>query len=135
MLKENKMNIGELSKETGVSTKLIRHYEEIGLIPKAARSTSGYRKYSDNDVYVLRFIKRGRNLGFPMKEIKQLLGLWRNKGRSSKDVKALALSHLKNLDRKIHELQEMAETLRHLAKNCHGDNRPGCPIIDSLEYS
>lgn len=127
------MNIGELSKASGVSTKLIRHYESIGLISKATRNLSGYRQYSENDIHILRFVKRGRILGFSMKEIKQLLGLWKNKGRSSKDVKALALVHLKALENKIHELQEMAETLRHLSKNCHGDHRPDCPIIESLE--
>jgi MerR family gold-responsive transcriptional activator of gol and ges genes len=127
------MNIGELSKASGVSSKLIRHYESIGLISKASRSMSGYRQYGENDVHILRFIKRGRVLGFPMKEIKQLLGLWKNKGRSSKDVKALAISHLRILENKILELQEMADTLRHLSRNCHGDHRPSCPIIESLE--
>lgn len=127
------MNIGELSKASGVSPKLIRHYESTGLITKASRNLSGYRQYSENDVHVLRFVKRGRILGFPMKEIKHLLGLWKNKGRSSKDVKALAVVHLRVLENKILELQEMADTLRHLARNCHGDHRPDCPIIDSLE--
>lgn len=127
------MNIGELSKASGVSTKLIRHYESTGLISKASRNLSGYRQYSENDVHVLRFVKRGRILGFPMKEIKQLLGLWKNKGRSSKDVKALAVVHLRVLENKILELQEMADTLRHLARNCHGDHRPDCPIIENLE--
>lgn len=128
------MNIGELSKASGVSAKLIRHYEAIGMIPKASRTRSGYRQYSENDVHILRFIKRGRGLGFPMKEIKQLLGLWKNKGRSSKDVKALAVVHLKSLENKILELQEMADTLRHLSRTCHGDNRPECPILESLEH-
>lgn len=127
------MNIGELSKESGVSAKLIRHYESIGLISKASRAASGYRQYSENDVHILRFVKRGRNLGFPMKEIKQLLGLWKNKGRSSKDVKALAVVHLQTLENKILELQEMADTLRHLSRTCHGDHRPECPIIENLE--
>lgn len=127
------MNIGELSKSSGVSAKLIRHYESIGLISKASRTRSGYRQYGENDVHILRFIRRGRSLGFPMKEIKQLLSLWKNTGRSSKDVKALALVHLENLENRILELQEMAATLRHLARNCHGDNRPDCPIIESLE--
>lgn len=127
------MNIGELSKASGVSTKLIRHYESIGLISKATRTRSGYRQYGENDVHILSFIRRGRNLGFPMKEIKQLLSLWKNKSRSSKDVKALAMAHLKNLEIKIAELQEMASTLRHLSMNCHGDHRPDCPIIVNLE--
>lgn len=127
------MNIGELSKASGVSAKLIRHYESIGLISKASRTRSGYRQYGENDVHILRFIRRGRSFGFPMKEIKQLLGLWKNKGRSSKDVKALAVVHLRSLENKILELQEMADTLRHLSRNCHGDHRPDCPIIENLE--
>ncbi len=127
------MNIGSLAKESGVSTKLIRHYESIGLIPKASRSASGYREYTESDIHILRFVKRGRKLGFAMKEIKQLLGLWRNKTRTSKEVKALALSHLRILENKILEIQEMADNLRHLARNCHGDHRPHCPIIESLE--
>ena len=127
------MNIGELAKSSGVSAKLIRHYEDIGLISKAARSTSGYRQYSENDVHILKFVKRGRLLGFSMKEIKQLLSLWKNKTRSSKDVKSMAVQHLRTLENKILELQEMADTLRFLARNCHGDNRPDCPIIENLE--
>ena len=127
------MNIGELAKSTGVSAKLIRHYESIGLISKASRSTSGYRNYSENDVNILIFVKRSRNLGFPIKEIKQLLSLWKNKGRTSKEVKALATEHLKTLEEKIAELQYMVNTLKHLSKNCHGDDRPGCPILESLE--
>ncbi len=127
------MNIGELAKASGVNAKLIRHYESIKLIPKAARTSSGYRVYSENDVHVLRFVKRARNLGFGMKEIQKLIGLWRNRSRASKEVKTLALTHLKNLEAKIHELQEIAGTLRHLAQNCHGDHRPDCPIIVDLE--
>ena len=127
------MNIGQLAKESGVNAKLIRHYESIGLIPKASRTLAGYRQYNENDVYILRFVKRARTLGFPMKEIKQLLGLWRNKTRNSKDVKALALIHLRTLEAKILELQAMADSLRHLSKNCHGDHRPDCPILEDLE--
>lgn len=128
------MTIGDLAKQSGVSAKLIRHYETTGVISKATRSTSGYRQYSENDVHILRFVKRARNLGFPMKEIKQLLGLWKNKVRSSKDVKSLAVVHLRSLENKILELQEMADTLRHLARTCHGDHRPDCPIIETLEH-
>lgn len=127
------MTIGELAKHSGVSAKLIRHYESIGLIAKATRTHSGYRQYAANDVHILRFIKRSRSLGFPMKEIKQLLGLWKNKSRASKDVKALALRQLQDLENKIVELQEMANSLRHLARTCHGDSRPDCPIIENLE--
>lgn len=129
------MNIGELAAKSGVNAKLIRHYESIGLIAKATRTESGYRQYSENDVHILKFVKKARSLGFPMKEIKQLLGLWRNKGRASKDVKALATSHLLTLENKILELQEMANTLRHLSRSCHGDQRPDCPILKSLELS
>lgn len=127
------MNIGELATSSGVNAKLIRHYESIGLIPKAARTESGYRAYSKIDIQFLRFIKRARGLGFSMKEIKTLLGLWRNKSRASKEVKALALAHLKDLEDKIAEMQEMAANLRLLARNCHGDARPNCPILNNLE--
>lgn len=127
------MNIGALAKSSGVNAKMIRHYESIGVIPKPARSLSGYRRYSENDVHVLRFVKRARGLGFTMPEIKKLVGLWRNKQRASKEVKALALAHLKDLEQKIQELQEMAGTLRMLAQHCHGDNRPECPILAGLE--
>jgi Cu(I)-responsive transcriptional regulator len=127
------MNIGELAEASGVNAKLIRHYESIGLIPKASRSEAGYRKYADNDIHILKFVKRARSLGFSMKEIKKLIGLWRNKTRASKDVKEMATVQLEALETKIKELQEMANTLRHLAKNCHGDHRPDCPIITELE--
>ncbi len=127
------MNIGELAKSSGVNAKLIRHYESIGLIPKASRSGSGYRVYSESDIQFLRFIKRARSLGFSMKEIKKLIGLWRNKSRASKEVKALALTHIQGLESKIEEMQEMVSSLRVLARNCHGDDRPDCPIIKGLE--
>jgi MerR family gold-responsive transcriptional activator of gol and ges genes len=126
------MNIGSLSKSSGVNAKLIRHYESIGLIPRASRSPSGYRVYSENDVQFLRFVKRARSLGFSMKEIKKLLGLWRNKSRASKEVKAMALSHIKELEAKIAEMREMAENLKSLAKSCHGDSLPDCPILNDL---
>jgi MerR family copper efflux transcriptional regulator len=126
------MNIGEAAAASGVNAKLIRHYESIGTIPKASRSESGYRVYSDSDVHILTFVKRGRTLGFSMAEIKKLVGLWRNKSRSSSDVKSLALAHIKELERKISELEAMTKTLRQLAKCCHGDNRPECPILDAL---
>ncbi len=127
------MNIGELSKSSGVNAKLIRHYESIGLIPKAARSESGYRKYGETDIHILKFIKRGRSLGFSMKEIKKLINLWRNRSRASSEVKALAMAHVKELEEKISELQGMADALKHLARTCHGDHRPDCPIIQDLE--
>ncbi len=127
------MTIGELAKSSGVNAKLIRHYESIGVVPKPGRTDSGYRIYSKTDIQFLKFIKRARGLGFSMKEIKKLIGLWRNKSRASKDVKALALTHVKTLDAKILEMQEMADSLRLLARNCHGDARPDCPILSSLE--
>lgn len=129
------MTIGELAKSSGVNAKLIRHYESIGVVPKPSRTDSGYRIYSKTDIQFLKFIKRARGLGFSMKEIKKLIGLWRNKSRASKDVKALALTHVKALDTKILEMQEMADSLRLLARNCHGDTRPDCPILNSLENS
>lgn len=126
------MNIGDLAKASGVNAKLIRHYESIGLIPKASRTTSGYRVYSENDIQFLRFIRRARGLGFSMKEIKKLLSLWRNRSRASRDVKALVQEHLRNLEAKIAELQEMTATLRSLSSCCHGDQRPDCPILENL---
>lgn len=127
------MNIGEIAKSSGVNAKLIRHYESIGLIPKAARTESGYRFYKESDVQFLRFIKRARGLGFSMKEIKTLLGLWRNKSRKSQDVKTLANKHIKDLEIKILEMQEMVDNLKSLSHNCHGDSRPECPILNTLE--
>ncbi|EPG65655.1 Cu(I)-responsive transcriptional regulator [Leptospira wolffii] len=127
------MNIGELSKISGVSAKLVRHYESIGLIPKAIRTNSGYRVYGENDAHSLIFIKRARNLGFSLPEIKKLLGLWRNKTRASSQVKSLALGHVKEMQSKISELQSMCDTLSNLAKHCHGDHRPDCPILEDLE--
>lgn len=126
------MNIGEAAKLSGVNSKLIRHYEETGIIPKARRSASGYRVFSESDVNVLTFIKRARGLGFSMKEIKKLVSLWKNKSRASSKVKVIALNHVEALEKKIFELQSMVKTLKHLAKHCHGDDRPDCPILDEL---
>jgi MerR family gold-responsive transcriptional activator of gol and ges genes len=126
------MNIGEAAKISGVNAKLIRHYESIGIIPKASRSRGGYRTYAEADVHILSFVKRARNLGFSMKEIKKLVSLWRNKNRSSAEVKSLAVKHVVEMEQKITELQQMVKTLRHLAKTCHGDHRPDCPILNSL---
>lgn len=126
------MNIGEAAKASGVNAKLIRHYESIGLIPKARRSVSGYRVYAEADVHILAFVRRARSLGFSMKEIKKLVDLWRNKRRASAEVKKMALNHVHALETKIAELQSMASTLRHLAEHCHGDERPDCPILDDL---
>lgn len=126
------MNIGEAAKISGVNAKLIRHYESIGIVPKASRTESGYRVYSDSDVHTLTFVRRARGLGFSMKEIKKLVGLWRNRSRASADVKALAQTHIEELEEKITELEAMRDTLKHLARNCHGDNRPNCPIVEEL---
>lgn len=127
------MNIGRAADASGVNAKMIRHYESIGLIPKASRSGSGYRVYGEADVRVLAFVRRARSLGFSMAEIKKLVGLWRNRSRASADVKALAQAHIRSLERKIQELEAMRDALAHLARNCRGDRRPECPILDSLE--
>lgn len=126
------MNIGEAAKLSGVNAKLIRHYESIGIIPKASRSDAGYRTYSETEIHILSFVKRSRNLGFSMKEIKKLVSLWRNKGRASSEVKNLAIKHIDEMEQKVLELQSMVKTLKHLAKTCHGDKRPDCPILNDL---
>ncbi len=126
------MNIGAIAERSGVPAKTIRYYESIGLIGSAARTANGYRSYGDLDLHTLRFIKRARNLGFSVEEVRDLLDLWRNRDRSSADVKALAANHLGMLDRKIAELVEMRGTLAHLVSCCHGDDRPDCPILDDL---
>ena len=125
-------NIGQAAQASGVSAKMIRHYEEIGLIGKALRGESGYRRYTAPEVHTLRFIKQARNLGFSIKQIGALLGLWQNQARSSSQVKALALEHIAELERKIVEMQAMKATLERLARDCHGDGRPECPILDEL---
>jgi MerR family gold-responsive transcriptional activator of gol and ges genes len=126
------MNIGKAARVSGVNAKLIRHYESIGIIPKAQRTDSGYRVYSENEVHILTFVKRARSLGFSMAEIKRLVGLWRNKSRASAEVKSLALNHIQVLETKISELEHMAKTLRQLARSCRGDDRPSCPILEDF---
>jgi MerR family copper efflux transcriptional regulator len=126
------MNIGEASRQSGVSAKMIRHYETLRLLPKVARSDAGYRRYDEAAVHTLRFIRRARDLGFGMKEIEALLNLWRNRRRASADVKRIALAHADDLQRRIAEMQAMKRTLEHLAHCCHGDERPDCPILDDL---
>ncbi|MBL8788853.1 MAG: Cu(I)-responsive transcriptional regulator [Rhizobiales bacterium] len=126
------MNIGEAAKATGLSTKMIRHYEGTGLLRPPVRTRSGYRVYSDEDVHTLHFIRRARDLGFSVRQMADLLALWQNRKRSSADVKRLALAHADSLELKMRELQDMAEALRHLARHCHGDSRPACPIIAEL---
>jgi MerR family copper efflux transcriptional regulator len=126
------MTIGQAAKSSAVSAKMIRHYESIGLLPKAHRTDAGYRLYDETDVHTLRFIQRARSLGFPLETIRTLLALWRNRRRSSAQVKDLAQRHVAELERKIAEMQAMVRTLKHLAHNCHGDERPDCPILDDL---
>jgi len=129
------MNIGEAAKASGINAKLIRHYESIGIIPKASRSDSGYRRYSENDVHILTFVRRSRSMGFSMKEIKKLVNLWRNRTRASSEVKKMTLTHLDNIERKISDLQAIRSTLLNLANHCHGDDRPACPILEDLSQS
>ena len=127
------MKIGQASTASGVSERMIRHYEKIGLMPKAARRDSGYRDYDERDVNTLLFIRRARDLGFPIEEIGKLLALWQNRGRASADVKALALARAAELKRKAKALDAMRRSLEHLAATCHGDDRPDCPILGGLE--
>lgn len=127
------MKIGEVSLASGVSQRMVRHYEKIGLIPPAVRRDSGYRDYDQRDVHTLQFIGRARDLGFPIEEIRQLLALWNDRSRASADVKALALARAVELKRKAQELDAMRRSLEHLADRCHGDDRPDCPILGGLE--
>lgn len=126
------MNIGDAANASGVSTKMIRYYEATGLIAPAPRTPSGYRDYSENDVHVLRFIRRARDLGFSAERMVELLALWQERDRASADVKRIALEHIEELERKAAELAAMSQTLRHLAEHCHGDERPECPILEDL---
>lgn len=128
------MNIGEASKASGVSAKMIRYYESVGLIPAAGRTLSGYRVYTSTEVQMLRFIRRSRDLGFPVEKIEDLLALWRDRTRHSADVKRLALDQIEGLERKVLEMQGMIDTLRHLADACGGDHHPDCPILEDLGH-
>lgn len=128
------MNIGEAAKASGVSAKMIRYYESIGLVPAAGRTGSGYRVYSGTEVQMLRFIRRSRDLGFPVEKIEELLALWRDRSRQSADVKRLALDQIDGLERKVQEMQGMIDTLRHLADACCGDHHPDCPILEDLGH-
>ena len=127
------MKIGAASAASGVSQRMIRHYEGIGLITKAVRRDSGYRDYDASDVHTLRFIGRARDLGFAIEEIRQLLGLWNDRSRASADVKALATARAEELKRKERAIHAMRRSLENLARNCHGDDRPDCPILHDLE--
>lgn len=126
------MNISQVAKASGLSARMIRHYEQIGLVPAPARSESGYRQYTQTDLHSLRFIRSAREMGFSMEQIAQLLMLWQDRSRSSSEVKRLAQQHLQELEQKIADLQAMRNTLADLANCCHGDDRPDCPIIESL---
>ncbi len=126
------MNIGDAAKASGVSAKMIRYYESIALIPAPNRTGSGYRVYSPTEVQMLRFIRRSRDLGFPVGKIEELLALWRDRTRHSADVKRLATDQIDGLERRVREMQAMIDTLRHLADACCGDHRPDCPILADL---
>ena len=125
-------NIGEAARRSGVSAKMVRHYESLGLLPTVQRTESGYRQYGEAEVHTLRFIRRARDLGFSMDEIGQLLKLWQNRRRSSAEVRRIASRHIEDLSRKLAEMEAMRRTLQHLVHCCHGDERPDCPILDEL---
>jgi MerR family copper efflux transcriptional regulator len=131
---ETTMNIGQAADRSGVSAKMVRHYENLGLLPRIRRTESGYRQYAKKEVHTLRFIRSARDLGFGMAEISELVKLWQNRRRASADVKRIALSHVADLDRRMKELAAMKRTLERLADCCLGDERPDCPILDELAY-
>ena len=124
--------IGAAAQASGVSAKMVRHYEALGLLGEVARTEAGYRQYTPADIHTLRFIKRSRDLGFSMAEIGELVGLWRDRQRASADVKRVATGHLLDLEQRIAALQDMRKTLQDLMQHCHGDARPECPILDQL---
>jgi MerR family copper efflux transcriptional regulator len=126
------MNIGEASKSSGISAKMIRYYESIGLISPAGRTDSGYRVYSEHDLHTLHFVRRARDLGFSVEQMNELLALWKDRSRASADVKRIALEHVQELERKAEALRDMAATLKHLAAHCQGNDRPDCPILEGL---
>lgn len=126
------MNIGEAAEAAGVSTKMIRHYEQIGLVPAAARTDSGYRQYTERDISVLRFIRQSRRLGFSIEQIAELLGLWSDAHRTSRSVKAVAQRHVADLEQKMLEMAEMMQALERLVASCHGDDQPHCAILAGL---
>lgn len=128
------MNIGEAARLSGVSAKMVRHYESLGLLPAVSRTDSGYRQYGEREVHTLRFIRRARDLGFSMHEIAELLKLWQNQRRSSANVKKIAQHHLAQLDAKMAEMAAMRKTLQHLVHCCSGDDRPDCPILEELAH-
>jgi Cu(I)-responsive transcriptional regulator len=129
------MNIGQAAARTGVSAKMVRHYESLGLLPRVARTDAGYRQYGDNEVHTLRFIRRARDLGFSMTEIGELLKLWQNRRRASADVRRIAQRHVEDLQHRIAKMEAMKRTLERLIHGCHGDERPECPILEGLADS
>ena len=126
------MNIGQAAEASGVTAKMIRHYEQIGLIPEAGRTGSGYRVYGPRDLSTLSFIRRARDLGFSIAQIRDLLTLWQDRARASADVKRIASAHIDEMKTKMRLLEEMVHTLEHLSAHCHGDDRPDCPILEQL---
>jgi Cu(I)-responsive transcriptional regulator len=126
------LNIGQAARACGVSAKMIRHYESLGLFARPPRTGAGYRQYGPREIATLRFIRHARDLGFSLEQIRALLGLWQDRDRPSRQVRALAQAHIDELDAKLHDLQAMKATLAHLVHRCHGDERPDCPIIDTL---
>ena len=127
-----RFNIGEAANRSGVSAKMVRHYETLGLLPDVTRTDAGYRLYGDREVHSLRFIRRARDLGFSMAEIAELVALWQNPRRASSSVKRIAQAHIADLDRRMAEMAQMRQTLHKLVDCCHGDNRPDCPILEDL---
>ena len=125
-------NIGQAAAQSGVSAKMVRHYESLGLLPTVQRTDAGYRQYGEKEIHTLRFIHRARTLGFSMAEIAELLKLWQNKRRASADVKRIALAHVADLERRIAEMETMRQTLQQLAHCCQGNSRPDCPILSEL---
>jgi Cu(I)-responsive transcriptional regulator len=132
MIRELTMNIGEAARASGVTAKMIRYYESVGLLNPVGRTSAGYRVYGPQEVHALRFVRQARRLGFLVEDIRKLLALWQDRSRASAEVKAIAQEHVAELDRRIAELTDMRDTLAHLAKHCHGDGRPDCPILDKL---
>lgn len=128
-----RFNIGEAAQRSGVSAKMVRHYESLDLLPEVRRTQAGYRQYGEREVHTLRFIRRARDLGFSMAQIAELLKLWQNRRRSSADVRRIATRHMQDLERRMAEMAAMRRTLQHLVHCCQGDDRPDCPILEELE--
>lgn len=131
-MSESFFNIGAAAKQSGVSAKMVRHYESLGLLPTVPRTESGYRQYGEREVHTLKFIRRARDLGFSIVEIGQLVKLWQNRRRSSAEVRRIASRHVEDLTRKLAEMEAMKRSLEHLVHCCRGDDRPDCPILDEL---